>query len=187
MSSKIKSRAAGLLSVGIVALALGAASAVPATASASGDGAASSSSLTAKQKKAKRAELKKCYRIKAKAKRKACIKRVNKKYAKLAKPPVKVAATIDVKDDYYYPSDVTIKRGEAVKWVWDNSNANGHTVSLDDPFPVGLTASEKYSLNTPTAPATFFTFGPKQLKKPGVYHFVCELHSATMKMTVTVK
>jgi len=184
MSSKIKSRAAGLLSVGIVALALGAASAVPATASASGDGAASGSSLTAKQKKAKRAELKKCYRIKAKAKRKACIKRVNKKYA--PKPPVKVAATIGVYDDYFAPASVTVKKGQAVKWVWSNNNTNAHNVTLIPPFPSGLSASDKYNLSTPNSPSVQYTFGPKVMNKPGTYNFVCSLHSTVMFAKVKV-
>lgn len=181
MIRKFKSRTAGLLSVGIVALALGAASVAPSPISAAGTGA-TISALTPAQQKAKKAALKKCYKIKNKAKRKACIKRVNKKYAP---PKSRLAATVGVHDDYFSVSNVTMKKGESIKWVWDNSNRNAHNVTLVN-GPSNLTATEKYQLSTPNSPAVQYTFGPKVLNKTGDYNFVCSLHSTVMIMNVKV-
>lgn len=161
--------------MGVVALALGAASVAPSPISA-----ATVSGLTPAQQKAKKAALKKCYKIKNKAKRKTCIKNVNKKYA-----PVKVAATVGVHDDYFSVSDVTVKKGEAIKWVWDNTNRNAHNVTLVS-GPSNLTATDRYNLSTPNSPAVQYTFGPKVLTKTGDYNFVCSLHSTVMIMRVKV-
>lgn len=181
MIKKFKSRAAGVLSVGIVALALGAAGAAPTPISAS---PASTSGLTPKQKKAKKKALKRCYKIKKKAKRKKCVKNVNKRF-KPKPPKARLAATIGVHDDYFDKTDLTIKKGESLKWVWDNSNRNAHNVTLKS-GPSGLSAKEIYGLSTPNSPAVQYTFGPKVLSKPGEYDFYCTLHSTVMEMKVKV-
>jgi len=184
MRKKFKSRAAGLLSVGAITLAMGAAGVVPTPLSAAaGAGDASISGLTPAQQKAKKKALKKCYKIKNKAKRKACVKRVNKKYA--PKPKPKVAINVGVNDDYFSPSGTTMKKGQAIKWVWNNANRNAHNVTLVS-GPSGLTAQEKYELSTPNSPAVQYTFGPKVLNKTGTYNFVCSLHSTVMLMQVKV-
>ncbi|MCC6754961.1 MAG: cupredoxin domain-containing protein [Solirubrobacterales bacterium] len=184
MISKFKSRTAGALSVGVVTLAMGAAGVLPSPAAAGTSPTASTSGLTQAQKRAKAKEIKACKKKKNAAKRKACIKRVNKKYA--PKPPVKVAATIGVYDDYFAPASVTVKKGQAVKWVWSNNNTNAHNVTLIPPFPSGLSASDKYNLSTPNSPSVQYTFGPKVMNKPGTYNFVCSLHSTVMFAKVKV-
>jgi plastocyanin len=184
MRKKFIQRAAGVLSVGAIALAMGAAGAAPTPATATSEtGAASASGLTAKQKKAKKKALKKCYKIKNKAKRKKCIKNVNKRFK--PKPKPKVAINVGVNDDYFSPSGTTMKKGQAIKWVWNNANRNAHNVSLVS-GPAGLTAKEKYELTTPNSPAVGYTFGPKVLNKTGTYNFVCSLHSTVMVMSVKV-
>ena len=177
-------RAAAWLSVGIVALALGAAGAAP-TSMASTD--ATASGLTAKQKRAKKKALKKCYKIRNKAKRKRCVKNVNRKYKKLSQSQVKpkVAVTVGVNDDYFSPSSSTMKKGQAIKWVWNNNNRNAHNVTLVS-GPAGLTAKDKYNLTTPNSPAVGYTFGPKVLNQTGTYNFVCSLHSTVMVFSVNV-
>jgi plastocyanin len=188
MRKKFIQRAAGVLSVGAVALAMGAAGAAPTPATAtSTTGAASASGLTAKQNKAKKKPLKKCYKVKNKAKRKKCVKKVNKKYKKISKSQVKpkVAIKVGVNDDYFSPSGTTMKKGQAIKWVWNNANRNAHNVSLVS-GPAGLTKQEKYDLTTPNSPAVGYTFGPKVLNKTGTYNFVCSLHSTVMYMSVKV-
>ena len=174
-----------MLSVGVVALALGAAGAAPAPISAATvSGAASTSGLTAAQKKAKKKALKKCYKIKNKAKRKKCVKRVNKRF-KPTTVKSKLAATIDVNDDYFSQADITMKKGESLKWVWNNNNAHAHNVTLLS-GPSGLTGKEIYDLSSPNSPAVQYTFGPKVLSKPGDYHFYCSLHPTVMNLNVKV-
>lgn len=157
---------------------------------ASASGKASASALTGAQRKAKQKALRKCRKIRKKVRRKACVKRVNKRFRKLAKKQVKKPVTdpvqIGVFDDYFAPSSVTIRKGESVKWVWDAANRNAHNVNIMAPFPAGLTAVERFNLNTPGAPVTDYTFGPKALNRTGTYNFVCSLHAATMTMRVTV-
>jgi len=169
--------------VGAIALALGAAGAAPTPATATSETGATASGLTAKQKKAKKKALKKCYKIKNKAKRKKCVKKVNQRFK--PKPKPKVAINVGVNDDYFSPSGTTMKKGQAIKWVWNNANANAHNVTLVS-GPGSLTAKEKYDLTTPSSPAVQYTFGPKVLNKTGTYDFVCSLHSTVMVMSVKV-
>lgn len=173
--------------MGVVTLAMGAAGVIPTpTTAATGSGGASISGLTPAQQKAKKRALKACTKIKNRAKRRACVVKVNKRFRpKPTKPVVKLGATVGVHDDYFSPSDVTIKKGEGVKWVWDNSNVNAHNVTLVT-SPPGLTAKQKYELSTPNSPAVQYTFGPKALPKVGEYDFVCSLHSTVMIMKVKV-
>ncbi|MBN8867717.1 MAG: hypothetical protein J0H98_09195 [Solirubrobacterales bacterium] len=181
MKSGIKARVAGMLSVGVVTLAMGAAGVVAAPLSAA---TATTSGLTPAQKRAKAKAMKKCKKIKKASKRRACIKRVNKRF-KPKPAPAKLAATVGVHDDYFSPTDVTIKKGQAVKWVWDNNNANAHNVTLVT-GPAGLTPKDYYNLSTPNSPAVQYTFGPKALTKVGTYDFVCSLHSTVMNLKIKV-
>lgn len=187
MKSLLNKRLPGILAVGLLALVVGATGAT-AGASSSSSNDASVSGLTAKQKKAKKKALKKCKKIKNAKKRKACIKKVNKKYNKLAngggKLPEGKTYNVDVRDDYYAPASLTIKAGDLINWVWDNSNANPHNVTISD-GPKSLTETDKYNLSTPNSPATQYSF-KRQLTKPGNYNFYCYLHSTVMKMDVTV-
>ena len=111
------------------------------------------------------------------------MKKVNQRFK--PKPKPKVAINVGVNDDYFSPSGTTMKKGQAIKWVWNNSNRNAHNVTLVS-GPSGLTAKEKYDLTTPNSPAVGYTFGPKVLNKTGTYDFVCSLHSTVMVMTVKV-
>src|SRR5690349_20976769 len=136
MKSLLNKRLPGILVAGIVALAVGAAGATAgATAGASNTNDASVSGLTAKQKKAKAKALKKCKKIKNAKKRKACIKKVNKKYSGGGTGPGTLPEgqtfNVDVKDDFYYPAKLTVKAGDLVNWIWDNSNANPHIVTFE--------------------------------------------------------
>lgn len=183
MKSLLNKRLPGILAVGLLALVVGATGAT-AGASSSASNDASVSGLTAKQKKAKKKALKKCKKIKNAKKRKACIKKVNKKYRPKPGLPQGKTYEVDVRDDYYSPATLTIKAGDLINWVWDNSNANPHNVTISD-GPKSLTETDKYNLTTPNSPATQYSF-KRQLTKPGKYNFYCYLHSTVMKMDVTV-
>jgi plastocyanin len=88
------------------------------------------------------------------------------------------AKRIQVGDDYYGPTKVTVKRGTTVKWVWLADNGNSHDVKLVK-APKG--AKKFHSASA----ATDYTFSRK-LTRPGTYKIVCTLHQ-DMTMTIRVR
>jgi plastocyanin len=88
------------------------------------------------------------------------------------------AKRIQVGDDYYGPTKLTVKRGTTVKWVWLADNTNSHDVKLGK-APRGV--KKFHSAKA----ATDYTFSRK-LTKPGTYSIVCTLHR-DMKMTIRVR
>jgi plastocyanin len=94
------------------------------------------------------------------------------------KPVVK---KVQVEDNQYTPTKVTIKKGQQVNWIWSNNNFNTHTVSLIK-GPKGVSKRKFSSIQASTGVHFKLTF-----LKPGVYHFECMLHPLEMNMTVTVK
>jgi len=94
------------------------------------------------------------------------------------KPVVK---KVQVEDNQYTPTKVTIKKGQQVNWIWSNNNFNTHTVSLIK-GPKGVSKRKFSSIQASTGVHFKLTF-----VKPGVYHFECMLHPLEMNMTVTVK
>jgi len=94
------------------------------------------------------------------------------------KPVVK---SVQVKDDYYAPTKVAIKKGQQVNWIWNKMNFDTHTVTLIK-GPKGVN-KKKFSSFQASAGVHFkLTF-----TKAGTYHFQCQLHPLMMNMTVTVK
>lgn len=157
-------------------------SASPAASVSSSPGAVTSG-LNAKQKKAYRKAQRKCgARPRAKA-RKTCRKRVKRKFAALAKPPVKSAppaATIDVGDDYFAPDMVNINRGDSILWIWNDLNHDPHNINLVT-GPPGVDTGD---FQTGIAPAVKYRF-TRTFLVPGTYDFVCSLHH-NMKFKVGV-
>jgi plastocyanin len=186
MKSLLNKRLPGILALGLVALAVGAAGATAGADSAASNDAAAVSALSKKQKKAKKKALKKCKKIKKAKKRKACIKRVKKKYKnKPGKTPAGQTHEVQVVDDIFIPGGtINVKSGDLINWVWSNSNANPHNVTLSD-GPSSLTPVEKYKLSTANSPATQYSF-KRQLTKVGLYSFYCTLHSTQMKLDINV-
>ena len=94
------------------------------------------------------------------------------------KPVVK---NVQVRDDFYTPTKVTVKQGQQVNWIWSKQNFDTHTVTLIK-GPKGVN-KKKFSSFQASAGVHFkLTF-----TKAGTYHFQCQLHPLTMNMTVTVK
>lgn len=139
-----------------------------------------SAALTGKQKKAKRKALRNCARKSSPIRRKACRKRVNKKFAPKAVEPVPEApaATIDVRDDYFSPDVVNIKSGDTILWVWNDLNHDPHDIT---PLsgPPGVDLADFRSSGSPAVGATF----SRKFTVPGTYVFRCSLH---FKMSITV-
>ncbi len=97
---------------------------------------------------------------------------------KKRKPVVK---KVQVVDNFYSPTKVTIKKGQQVNWIWNQNNFNTHTVTLIK-GPNGVN-KRKFSSFQASAGVHFkLTF-----VKAGTYHFECRLHPLEMNMTVTVK
>jgi plastocyanin len=94
------------------------------------------------------------------------------------KPVVK---NVQVVDNFYSPTKVTVKTGQQVNWIWNKSNFNTHTVTLIK-GPKGV-SKQKFSSIQASAGIHF----KRTFLKPGVYHFECMLHPLEMNMTVTVK
>lgn len=91
-----------------------------------------------------------------------------------------VQVTVQVTNNVFTPSSVTIAAGGTVTWHWPASATNPHNVSPDGTEPTR-------SGNPVTGPNTYqYTFNT-----PGVYQYFCEVHGAAggigMSGTVTVQ
>jgi plastocyanin len=94
------------------------------------------------------------------------------------KPVVK---KVQVVDNFYSPTKVSIKKGQQVNWIWSKNNFNTHTVTLIK-GPKGVNKHKFSSIQASAGIHFKLTF-----TKTGTYHFECRLHPLEMNMTVTVK
>ena len=94
------------------------------------------------------------------------------------KPVVK---NVQVRDDYYAPTKVAIKKGQQVNWIWNKNNFDTHTVTLIK-GPNGVNKHRFSSIEASAGIHFKLTF-----TKAGIYHFQCMIHPFEMNMTVTVK
>lgn len=85
---------------------------------------------------------------------------------------------VQVGDDYYGPTKVTVKPGTKIKWSWLADNSNSHDVKLSS-APKGFKKFKSASA------ASDYSYS-KKLTKKGTYKIVCTLHH-TMKMTIVVR
>lgn len=147
--------------------------AAPEAAGAGGDTVPRSSSA------AKKKALAKCQKIKSKARRATCRSQVTQRFL----APVRV----DVRDDYFAPTFLTVKSGRRITWDWGTTNGNSHNVMLD-PYasqPGSLTPADFFRLDTGQNHAINYRF-TRDLTKTGSYNFYCSLHSTVMRMQVKV-
>lgn len=185
MNSTLIKRMQGLWVALVVVLAVGAAGATAATAASAATPSAHVSALTKKQKKAKKKAIKKCKKQRNAKKRKACIKKVNKKYKRLAKRNKSTGKTVsvDVRDNFYAPSLVNLKVNDSILWNWRQvAGSEAHNVSLNPPVPKGVSP---FGFESQLTSDTSYTF-KRKFAKPGTYFFQCSLHTE-MRMTVQVK
>ena len=90
-------------------------------------------------------------------------------------------ANVKVRDDYYTPTNVKIKKNDKVKWSWGFINIDSHDVTLKK-GPKGVKKGDFRSI----AGAVGITF-TRKFTVPGTYNFYCTIHPDIMKMAVTVK
>jgi plastocyanin len=92
----------------------------------------------------------------------------------LAVPAVWAATkTVQVKDNKFAPTSITVRKGTTVKWVWKGVAPHNVTVTKG---PVKFKSSTK----------TKGTFS-KKLTRKGTYSILCTIHAPGMKMTVKVR
>jgi len=115
--------------------------------------------------------------------------------ALVAMPTAGLAAknkNVKVRDDFFSPTKVTVKKNAKVKFKWGSGNINTHNVTLKK-GPNGVKKSKKActggkitKCNKSASGAIGIKFNPKFNKK-GTYNFVCTIHPTTMKVKVVVK
>ena len=93
----------------------------------------------------------------------------------------KKGPTIKVADDFYAPTDVTVKPNTQVNYKWDSTNLNSHNVILQK----GPKKINKKDFKSATG-SIGVKFKPV-FEKKGTYDFLCSIHPDVMKMKVTVK
>jgi plastocyanin len=96
------------------------------------------------------------------------------------KPKPKI---VTVNDFYFGPNSVTVKKGQAVKWVWSELNTYPHDVHLKK-GPKNLKKKGTYSTKTTAVTGAQFKV---TFNTPGTYKYICTIHPTEMKLTVTVK
>ena len=92
-----------------------------------------------------------------------------------------VTKTVSVADDFFHPTKLTIKKRNAINFVWKKSNYDSHNVTLIK-GPKGVKHS-KFTSVTGTSGIHF----KRQFTTPGKYHFICTIHPTTMNLIVVVK
>src|SRR3954447_521012 len=95
--------------------------------------------------------------------------------ARATKPKV-----VKVKDNFYSPDSVGVKKRGKVRWKWVASNFNVHNVTLLK-GPKGVNKND-FRSQTANSDYTF----TKRFKKVGKYRFYCTIHPDVMRMTVRV-
>jgi plastocyanin len=90
---------------------------------------------------------------------------------------------VSVADFYFGPEKLTLKEGQAVNWVWAETNTYPHDVHLKS-GPKSL--KQKASYSTKTTAVTNAEF-KKTFTTPGTYKFICTIHPTQMHMTIVVK
>ena len=88
------------------------------------------------------------------------------------------SATVKVRDDFFKPKKVTIKKGGKVTWKWRGSS-NPHNVAIKKP---GADKVSKRSAVKTGKGKYSYTF-----KRTGTWRVLCEIHPRNMKMRVVVK
>ena len=102
--------------------------------------------------------------------------------ASVGSAPANKTESVTVADDFFAPTDLQVKKGTKVKWVWDSSNTNTHNVILTSKHPKDVKASDFRS----SSGAVGISF-KRKFKVPGKYGFICTFHRSEMKFALTVK
>jgi plastocyanin len=86
-------------------------------------------------------------------------------------PAFAATRTTGVRDDFFSPKSLTVKKNTTVKWIWKGTNPhNVHVTKGPIKFKSAVKTSGTYS---------------KKLTRKGTYRIVCDIH-AGMKQTIRV-
>lgn len=85
-------------------------------------------------------------------------------------------ATVLVKDDFFKPKEVTIRKGGTVTWRWRGSNP--HNVAIKRP------GSSKVVKRSAVKKSGRYT---SRFRAIGTWRVLCEIHPVGMRMRVIVK
>jgi plastocyanin len=91
----------------------------------------------------------------------------------LAVPALAATKSVQVKDNKFVASSITVKKGTTVKWVWKG----------EAPHDVAVTKGPAKFKSSVKTSGSF----SKKLTKKGTYSIVCTIHAPGMKMTIKVK
>jgi plastocyanin len=91
----------------------------------------------------------------------------------LAIPAFAATKTVQVKDNKFVASSITVSKGTSVKWVWKGKA----------PHNVKVTKGPAKFSSTTQVKGSF----TKKLTKKGTYSILCTIHAPGMKMTIKVK
>jgi plastocyanin len=91
----------------------------------------------------------------------------------LAIPAFAATKTVQVKDNKFVASSITVSKGTTVKWVWKGKAPHNVKVTKG-PAKFSSTTQVKGSFS-------------KKLTKKGTYSILCTIHAPGMKMTVKVR
>lgn len=93
----------------------------------------------------------------------------------LAVPATAATPTVAVKDNFFKPKKVTIKKGGKVTWKWKGSNP--HNVAIKKP------GSSKVAKRSTTKTSGSYT---SRFRSTGTWRVLCEVHPTEMRMRVVV-
>ena len=95
--------------------------------------------------------------------------------------PQIVTPSVDIGDDFFSPTNLTISAGQTVRWT--NQGGEPHTVTSNPgPEKCAPTSGEAFASPTMNSGATFdHTFN-----SAGTFAYHCEVHGCPMKGTITV-
>jgi plastocyanin len=82
---------------------------------------------------------------------------------------------------YFAPVSIKIKKGDRVKWVWQDDVVQPHNVYVTK-APKGV---KKGKFRSDDSATPGFKFA-KKFEKKGGYHFICTYHAGPMEMDVKV-
>jgi plastocyanin len=91
----------------------------------------------------------------------------------IAVPALAATKSVQVKDNKFVATKITVRKGTTVKWVWKGKAPHNVTVTK---------GPKKFSSKTQVK-GSF----SKKLTKAGTYTILCTIHAPGMKMTVTVR
>ena len=87
--------------------------------------------------------------------------------------------SVEVADNYFAPTRLTVKKGTRLVFRWPAANYNRHDVALNS-APRGV---RRWNSPLRTSSYTY----RRTLRKAGTYKIICTLHPTQMRLTVRVR